>query len=63
MQADAESHVSTGRPVGAQASKPTSVMATERQGQPVNPAFTNGGMTPNDYPYRNNWTVESGTHA
>jgi hypothetical protein len=48
---------------GAVAPKTTHVMATERQGARVNPAFTNGGMTPNGFPYRDGWAVESGTHA
>ena len=63
MQADVESHVVESRPLGAQAPKPTSVMRHEPEGTPVNPAFTNGGMTPNSYPYRDNWAVESGSHA
>lgn len=50
-------------PHGAQAPKTTHVMRVEPQGTKVNPAFTNGGMTPNDYPYKGDWAVESGTHA
>lgn len=48
---------------GAQAPKATHVMRVEPNGTPVNPAFTNGGMTPNSYPYKQDWAVESGTHA
>lgn len=62
MQADAESRVDASAH-GAEAPKPTHTMRVEPNGVPVNPAFTNGGMTPNDYPYRGDWAVESGTHA
>jgi len=51
---------------GAKAPKPTSVSAITPQGTPVAPWNTNGGVTPNRYPYtpeQTEWAVESGTHA